>query len=50
MHVILVDEGAGIAKENLGKMFGQYVQFDAAKLQKGKGSGLGLWISKGDLL
>jgi hypothetical protein len=29
------------------KLFGQYVQFDAAKLQDGAGSGLGLWISKG---
>ena len=40
------DSGAGISKENQKKMFGQYVQFNAAVLQKGKGSGLGLWISK----
>ncbi len=31
---------------NLPKLFGQYVQFDASTLQGGKGSGLGLWLSK----
>ncbi len=40
------DSGAGISEENQKKMFGQYVQFNAATLQNGKGSGLGLWISK----
>ena len=41
------DSGAGISPENQKKLFGQYVQFNAGKLQKGNGSGLGLWISKG---
>ena len=41
------DTGAGISLSNQKKMFGQYVQFNANKLQKGNGSGLGLWISKG---
>lgn len=40
------DTGAGISIENQKKLFGQYVQFNASKLQQGKGSGLGLWISK----
>jgi signal transduction histidine kinase len=40
------DSGAGISKQNMKKLFGQYVQFNAAQLQKGKGSGLGLWITK----
>eukprot|EP01038_Epipyxis_sp_PR26KG_P005789 gene5789-7987_t len=40
------DTGHGISKENQKKLFGQYVQFNAAALQKGGGSGLGLWISK----
>jgi signal transduction histidine kinase/CheY-like chemotaxis protein len=40
------DSGAGISAENQRKLFGQYVQFNAGKLQQGKGSGLGLWISK----
>lgn len=44
----VVDSGAGISKENQTKLFGQYVQFDANKLQKGGGSGLGLWICKGE--
>jgi signal transduction histidine kinase len=44
------DTGVGISKENQRKLFGQYVQFDAAALQHGKGSGLGLWISKSKLL
>ena len=47
LRVEVVDSGAGISKENQQKLFGQYVQFDANKLQKGGGSGLGLWISRG---
>lgn len=43
----VVDSGAGISKQNKKRLFGQYVQFNANALQKGKGSGLGLWISKG---
>ena len=30
-------------KENLPKVFNGIIQFDANKLQKGGGSGLGLW-------
>lgn len=41
------DTGAGISTENQSRLFNQYVQFNASVLQKGKGSGLGLWISKG---
>ena len=41
------DTGAGISLSNQAQLFGQYVQFNANKLQQGKGSGLGLWISKG---
>ena len=46
-RVEVQDTGAGISLSNQKKLFGQYVQFDANKLQKGDGSGLGLWISKG---
>lgn len=46
MRISVTDTGPGISKENLHKLFGQYVQFNASKLQKGGGSGLGLWISK----
>lgn len=42
----VTDSGPGISPENQAKLFGQYVQFDASKLQKGGGSGLGLWLSK----
>eukprot|EP01036_Dinobryon_divergens_P026133 gene26133-34745_t len=38
------DTGVGIAPANWGKVFGQFAQFDANKLQGGGGSGLGLWI------
>ena len=41
------DTGAGISAANQTKLFGEYVQFNANKLQQGNGSGLGLWISKG---
>eukprot|EP01036_Dinobryon_divergens_P024900 gene24900-33391_t len=45
-HVVIEveDTGVGIAPENWGKVFGQFAQFDANKLQGGGGSGLGLWI------
>ena len=37
------DTGKGIQKGNMGSLFGKYVQFNAAEMQKGGGSGLGLW-------
>lgn len=46
LRIAVTDSGAGISIENQRKLFGQYVQFNAAALQQGKGSGLGLWISK----
>jgi signal transduction histidine kinase len=46
VRVEVTDSGAGISKENLRQLFGQYVQFNANTLQGGKGSGLGLWLSK----
>jgi hypothetical protein len=46
LRIDVTDTGAGISPENITKLFGQYVQFRAAELQKGGGSGLGLWISK----
>ena len=47
LRIEVKDTGAGISEENQRKLFGQYVQFNASKLQQGNGSGLGLWISKG---
>jgi signal transduction histidine kinase len=46
IRISVKDTGFGISKENQLKLFGQYVQFNANSLQQGKGSGLGLWISK----
>lgn len=46
VRIAVTDTGPGISKQNLHKLFGQYVQFNPSKLQKGGGSGLGLWISK----
>eukprot|EP01033_Poteriospumella_lacustris_P015717 gene15717-11246_t len=46
VRISVKDTGAGISPENQKRLFGQYVQFNASKLQQGKGSGLGLWISK----
>ena len=40
------DSGAGISPENQARLFKEIIQFNAAKLQAGGGSGLGLWISK----
>jgi signal transduction histidine kinase len=49
VRISVQDTGCGISKENLPKLFGQYVQFNARELQKGGGSGLGLWISKSNI-
>jgi signal transduction histidine kinase len=46
IRISVKDTGFGISKENQSRLFGQYVQFNANSLQQGKGSGLGLWISK----
>jgi len=43
IRIAVKDEGAGISKENQKRLFNEIVQFDAAKLQQGKGSGIGLW-------
>ena len=39
--------GAGLSVEHQTKLFKSIIQFNASKLQGGKGSGLGLYISKG---
>lgn len=44
--IFVSDSGAGIAPENLGKLFKDVVQFDANTLQQGGGSGFGLLITK----
>lgn len=49
IRIAVKDTGAGISVQNQKKLFGQYVQFNAASLQQGKGSGLGLWITKSKL-
>ena len=46
VRVSVRDNGIGVSADNLKKLFGQYVQFNAGQAQKGGGSGLGLWISK----
>eukprot|EP00607_Mallomonas_marina_P005876 CAMPEP_0182439700 /NCGR_PEP_ID=MMETSP1167-20130531/86593_1 /TAXON_ID=2988 /ORGANISM="Mallomonas Sp, Strain CCMP3275" /LENGTH=406 /DNA_ID=CAMNT_0024633451 /DNA_START=707 /DNA_END=1927 /DNA_ORIENTATION=- len=47
LTIEVVDSGAGLAKENQERLFKEVVQFHAAKLQGGKGSGIGLLITKG---
>jgi len=42
-RVEVMDSGPGISEENMSKLFGKYVQFNAAEMQQGGGSGLGLW-------
>jgi len=46
LQISVTDTGAGLSKENLPRIFHEIIQFNASKLQKGGGSGLGLWISK----
>jgi signal transduction histidine kinase len=47
LRISVTDDGAGIAPENIGKLFQEIIQFDANRLQQGKGTGLGMFISKG---
>lgn len=46
VRISVTDSGAGISPANQKRLFDEIIQFDAAKLQEGKGSGFGLWISK----
>ena len=46
LRIHVTDTGAGISKQHQAKLFSPYIQFNAGKLQKGQGSGLGLWISR----
>jgi CheY-like chemotaxis protein len=47
LRISVFDDGVGIAPENIGKLFKGIIQFDANKLQGGKGTGLGMFISSG---
>ena len=40
------DDGAGISSTNLSRLFQEGIQFNANELQKGGGSGFGLYIAK----
>ncbi len=44
--ISVIDSGPGIAKEDIHKLFHEFVQINPGELQKGQGSGLGLSISK----
>jgi signal transduction histidine kinase/CheY-like chemotaxis protein len=46
LRISVTDTGAGIAPENIGRLFKEIIQFDANKLQAGKGTGLGMYISR----
>ena len=39
----VVDNGAGMTKDQMNKLFKHVIQFNANKLQGGGGSGIGLW-------
>jgi signal transduction histidine kinase len=47
LRITVVDSGAGISAENQAKLFMNIIQFHPGVLQGGRGSGLGLYISKG---
>lgn len=47
LKIEVVDTGVGISLENQKRLFNEIVQFNPGKLQKGGGSGLGLFISSG---
>lgn len=45
IRICVKDSGVGISKANQKLLFNEIIQFNAKELQKGQGSGLGLWIS-----
>jgi signal transduction histidine kinase len=45
--VTVTDSGVGLSAEQLARIGGEGVQFNANELQAGQGSGLGMFISKG---
>ena len=47
LRLRVTDTGAGMSEDELAKVFGEGVQFNVNELQAGKGSGLGLFITKG---
>jgi len=47
LRLTVEDNGFGLSRNQLGQLFQQGMQFDAGELQAGKGSGLGLYISRG---
>ena len=47
IRISVKDSGVGMTEDNLSNLFQEGVQFNANQLQGGKGSGLGLWVSKG---
>ena len=47
IKVMVIDSGAGMTPEQVQKVFGAGVQFNANELQGGHGTGLGLHIAKG---
>jgi len=47
VEISVQDDGAGLSKENIGRLFQEGVQINPNKLQKGGGSGFGLFITKG---
>jgi signal transduction histidine kinase/CheY-like chemotaxis protein len=47
LMIQFIDSGVGIAAENIPKVFKKIIQFDANINQQGKGSGLGLYITRG---
>jgi len=50
IQLTVQDTGVGMTQDELSKLFGEGVQFNAHELQEGKGSGLGLFIAKGLVL
>ena len=47
LKLSVTDSGAGMTAEQVSKVFGVEVQFNANELQGGNGTGLGLHIAKG---
>ena len=50
LYISVADNGIGIAKENLNKIFDKFTQLDTSFSRKNEGSGIGLTIVKSFVL
>jgi len=46
LEIAVTDTGAGIRAEDMGRLFGEFVQLETTRAQKHEGTGLGLALTR----